>query len=263
VTARAPLSISDATTWSQGFLRREWRLTLPVAFALVALPAIAFDLLAAPPQGETEIINLLLTYVVIATPLALMGMVAISALTLLPGMSVGEGLRLALRRFPAALGTALLVSGANIVSAVLAGLIVFMIGGVPNPGDARQTAPAVTMMTLVMIAVLARLCLFPAVVAAEGVGPIASVRRSWALSRGHFWRLFSLLLIVMVASAVVSRAAQWSFGVPALLLGRGLGVEEFAVGVLGIIAALVNATIMMLVAVLLAAVYRQLASRGI
>jgi membrane-anchored glycerophosphoryl diester phosphodiesterase (GDPDase) len=39
---------------------------------------------------------------------------------------------------------------------------------------------------------------------AEGVGPVQSIRRSWQLTRGNWWRIFGILAVVVVIQAVMN-----------------------------------------------------------
>jgi hypothetical protein len=39
---------------------------------------------------------------------------------------------------------------------------------------------------------------------AEGIGPVQALRRSWELTRGHWWRLFGILVVVYLLAYVVS-----------------------------------------------------------
>jgi hypothetical protein len=44
------------------------------------------------------------------------------------------------------------------------------------------------------------------VVLAEGAGPIRALDRSWTLTRGHWWRLFGILVVMYLLQSVVSGA---------------------------------------------------------
>ena len=275
VTAPAPLSISDATTSAQGFLRREWRLTLPVALALMAIPAVCVELLAPDatpvPAGDVQAAYASLAAaaqmrLLIAIPALLcvmLGGLAISSLALVPGISVGEALRVGARRLPKLLGAALLAGGMAVVAGAVAALVLFAITGVPSQSAPAQTSTGITVMILAMMAVMARFCLITPIVADTGAGPIAAVRRSWALSKGNFWRLLALLSIMLMAMLVVTFAIQSAIGVVILLLGRATGFTGLADGLVAIVGACISAGVNMLLWILLTAVYRQLASRGI
>ena len=48
---------------------------------------------------------------------------------------------------------------------------------------------------------------------AEGVGPVRALDRSWTLTRGHFWRLFGILLLMYLLTSVIS-GALGAFALP-------------------------------------------------
>jgi hypothetical protein len=56
-----------------------------------------------------------------------------------------------------------------------------------------------------------------AVVLAEGTGPIRALDRSWTLTRGNFWRLFGILLVMYLLQSVVS-GALGVFALPVAVL---------------------------------------------
>jgi membrane-anchored glycerophosphoryl diester phosphodiesterase (GDPDase) len=55
------------------------------------------------------------------------------------------------------------------------------------------------------------------VMLAEGAGPIRGLQRSWELTRGSWWRLFGILLVMYLLQSVVS-GALGVFALPAALL---------------------------------------------
>jgi membrane-anchored glycerophosphoryl diester phosphodiesterase (GDPDase) len=48
---------------------------------------------------------------------------------------------------------------------------------------------------------------------AEGVGPIRALDRSWTLTRGHWWRLFGILLLMYLLTSFIS-GALGAFSLP-------------------------------------------------
>ena len=77
---------------------------------------------------------------------------------------------------------------------------------------ARSTGPIwasagwliVLLFLVVLIFVSVRLLPLMAVVASEGIGPFASLKRSFALTAGHFWRLFGFLILLMIAFLILA-----------------------------------------------------------
>lgn len=277
MTGSARLSISDATAWTQALLAREWRLTLPVALALIGLPALVVgqfvpDIPAMPPAGDVTAaynasLQALRTVALFGLPVIvfmLLGLLAVSILAATPGVSVAEALKLAVRRFASLLGAVLLAAAIAFAASTTAGaLLTAMIarGGRLAP---PQFALIVTAMILVMGAVATRFCLLTAVIGAEGGGPIAALRRSWLLSRGHFWRLYALLVVLATAMMLIPAIVQIVLGVLIVGIGRLIGQASLALELLQVVLASVNSAILMAAAVLIVAVYRQIeASRGI
>jgi hypothetical protein len=52
---------------------------------------------------------------------------------------------------------------------------------------------------------------------AEGIGPIRALDRSWTLTRGHFWRLLGILILMYLLTLAVSAALQ-AFALPLAVL---------------------------------------------
>ena len=66
-----------------------------------------------------------------------------------------------------------------------------------------------------------RLALLTPAAAAGAGGPIALIRRSWNLTRGHFWRLLGFLALALILSLFVLIAAGLIGGIlVTLTLGR-------------------------------------------
>ncbi|MBV9842068.1 MAG: hypothetical protein JOY99_11185 [Sphingomonadaceae bacterium] len=253
------LSISDATAWTQAFLEREWRLTLPVAFALMGLPAIIVELFAPVAHGPQDLAIPLLSGMLAAIA-TIAGALAVSALALRPAISVAEALALAFRRLLVMIGATLIAGvGGGIVLALLA-VIVTLASGAEQAMQPGHAGLLVSVMMLLMVAIAARLCMITPIVVVEPIGPMRALVRSWMLSRGHFWRLFALLMMVVMTSLIVSVAAQSVTGVIVWLIGRATGFDTLMRTIVAVVGALVNAVVSMLFAVLIAAIYRQLAA---
>jgi hypothetical protein len=71
-----------------------------------------------------------------------------------------------------------------------------------------------------------RFMLVIAAIAVERPGVFAAFRRSWALTRGHWWRLFGFMLVVWLAVAGISFAV----GIPLMFLTLVGGLEGMAAG---------------------------------
>ena len=89
--------------------------------------------------------------------------------------------------------------------------------------------------------------------------PLGILRRSWELTRGHWWRLFAFFLIFLIGAFVGTAAVGMMVTILAkLILGS---VDPMTVGALlvALVTQLVRATISVLLMVMLARIYAQLA----
>ncbi|WP_313535649.1 hypothetical protein [Sphingomonas sp.] len=169
--------------------------------------------------------------------------------------------RLAVRRLPAALLVAIAI---GIVAAVAMlpvplilatrgyDLMAIAAGQGANIVVDPQTSSMVALWGLVLIIagffLATRLLLVSTVVLRERL-LFGAIGRSWALTRGHGWRIFGLLLLFMVIGGIAQLAAKLVFGsVFALLFGNAPGLTTAL-----LLTALVTASVQAVVVVLLAA----------
>jgi hypothetical protein len=92
-------------------------------------------------------------------------------------VNLGESLRVALRRLPSIIGVAFCVTIGVFIGALL---LIF---------------PGFILLTMWFVAT--------PVCVVEGLGPLASMGRSSALTKGHRWKIFGMVLLVLVGAAVV------------------------------------------------------------
>ena len=57
----------------------------------------------------------------------------------------------------------------------------------------------------------------------EDIGVAASLRRSWALTQGRFWRTFGVLLVAGILVGIVQQVVSFGFQMVGLLLGLAIG----------------------------------------
>lgn len=261
-----PLSIGRAWEETVAFIKREGGLLFPVAFVFLALPIVLFQQLVPPELMATILkaetggakmvapalpagfwLGFALTMIV-----GLIGALTVYALALRPGISVGEAMKLGLRRLPVLIGAGLIVMAgggvAVIVLALVAGLF-SMVGG---------TAAVTALVTVAMFGALGfvgvRLLLLNAVAIDRSVGPLDAVRQSWTLTRGQFWRLAGFIMVVIFLGLIVQTATQSVFGV----IGGLVGGPEIAVLAAGLATAALSAVIQVYFMVMTARIYRQL-----
>lgn len=141
----------------------------------------------------------------------------------------GEAWRTAIRRGWPLIGYTALIGGGSLV--LVAGLYALLLLPILFiDGSSSGTAAMLGFSVLGLFGYFALLAgllalgvklLFaaPAIVL-EGLGPIAAIRRSWSLTKGHFWRLLGITLLVQTIASVVAGAvsAVLQFILPMLML---------------------------------------------
>ena len=76
--------------------------------------------------------------------------------------------------------------------------------------DIHRPATALALLVLLPILIFfaVRLIMSSSVASAETVGPLGILRRSWQLTRGHWWRLFAFFLLFLIAAAGCDRGRR-------------------------------------------------------
>jgi hypothetical protein len=151
-------------------------------------------------------------------------------------LSAGDAWRAAAPRLPALLGATLLVLVASLVpAAILAAILLVATAAGATPAAFAIIAVLVGLPALLAtIAVPVMLSLVTPVVVLEGAGPWTALGRSWRLVWRSFWRVFGILLLAWIITAVTAGILELPFGFLATVLP---GVAGTVVSVLGGIAA--------------------------
>ncbi len=253
------LSISRAWDETRGIIARDGGLLMTIALALFVLPGVISDLVtpeaasgAFPPVGYWTIVT------IIALLIALVGQLAVIRLGTGSRATVGEAIGEGASRTPAYFAaTVLWVLPFVIVGAALLALI----GRNPE----NVSAPIAIALVLIISAMLylaMRMLMTSAVATAESANPVAIVRRSWELTRGHWLRLFGFFLMFLIGALVVVAAVDSVTGIIAeLALG---GAEPMTVGALLVALAsqIVGAAVSVLLMLMIARIYVQLSGAG-
>ena len=261
------LSISRAWNETAAFVAREARLLFPIAFLLVALPAGILQLMApsptATPAEQVQAVLLLLPLALLAGILGLIGTIALSYLALRPGASVGEALQVGGRRF-IMLFAAWLLIGLGMVAALIPLFVVAaLLGGAGGRIEPTSGAAVIFILLLLIylagfVALWVRLLLMAPVAAVENAGPIEIIRRSWDLTREHFWKLLGLVLLLILAALVVLFAVSTVAGILIILVAGPPQPGSGAMILLILVSALIQSAVSMIFATLAARLYAQL-----
>ncbi|MBW0144805.1 glycerophosphoryl diester phosphodiesterase membrane domain-containing protein [Sphingomicrobium clamense] len=265
------LSISKAWDDARPIIARDGKLMFMVALVTVVLPGTLMMLIspeqAAVGQIDAEeqsgwVVLLSLVFALIG----IIGSIAISYLALFQGASVGDSLRRGLKRFWTVLGIALVF----LVPAIILGVIVALVfvgaenmADLDNPENVRAIAgPALIaflLLFVLMIYVSVRLLLTTPVVAARDLGPIETIKASWNLTKGNFWRLLGFLILFIVVVLVLMIVVGIIAGlITSLIFGEP---EPFTMAalVMGLFSTLVQAGITIVYSTVIARIYHQLA----
>jgi hypothetical protein len=100
------------------------------------------------------------------------------------------------------------------------------------------------------------------VASAEAAGPLAILRRSWDLTRGHYWGMLGLEMLLLIAALFLLASSQFVGGILAEVIGGEVTPMSLSALIFAIVVAIAQAAFTLLASVMLARVYLQLAGRG-
>lgn len=211
------LPITECWNETLAFVSREAGLLFPVAFALIALPAVVFQFVSPRPEVLEQSIAAGATvppgpWILLVIPvilLSLLGTLTISSLALTSGQTVGQALAHGARRLLATLGAVALL----VVIGMLIMLPFGVIAGLMAGGNATVASAILTPIMLAIFILLGvRMIFIYPVAAVERVGPIGILRRNWTLTRGHGFKLFAFLVFAVLVMLVIMLAVTFVFG---------------------------------------------------
>ncbi|WP_104117082.1 hypothetical protein [Arthrobacter sp. B1805] len=118
--------------------------------------------------------------------------------------SFGQAWRLARTRFLPLLGFGLLSFVAGLLGLVLlVGISALAILGL-DEYSAVVIVPLVIGAVVLMVWVTVKLVVAPAALMLEGTGPWTSIKRSWLLTRGNWWRTFGIVLLTSIIVSIIA-----------------------------------------------------------
>ena len=256
------LSLSTAWEESKDIFSRDGALLLAVALALLVLPEVVAGVVSPPTIASQSAggraLALAMAFV------AVIGQLAIVRLALGPSTTVGQAIAHGARRFPATLG-ALIILIFAIACVLLPLLVILLMTGaieMPVQGQAPPRSFSTVLLLIVIgsLFVAVKFIMTVPVSSAEEAGPLTILKRSWRLTGGHYWPLFGVELLLLVAALVLLLSAQFVGGAIAGAVGT---IEPFSVSalVLSAFMGIAQAVFTVLASVMLARIYVQL-SRG-
>jgi hypothetical protein len=267
----AKLSITSAWNEAADFVKREFGPLLLIAFGLAVLPSIILQVLLpgmmaptvqpggvlAPPQLSGGRMALFLVAFLVIFVLSLWGNLTITLLALRRQGVIGDAFRSASGRILPLIGASLLLGiGLFILCLPLVAMFGSSIANGRTPGGGFVLL--IFVYVILFFFIFTRLMLMTPVAAAEAIGPIGIIRRAWALSSGHFWKLLGFFLLLMIAIIVIMMVVGALFGILiALLFGAPTPGSLASVLVL-LVSGVVQAVFVMVFATMLARIYEQL-----
>lgn len=264
----AVLSISKAWDEASHFIRRESRLLIPVALAMLAGPATLFGWYnpSGDPNQATGSLGWPLTLIILI--LAVAGQMAIAGMAVGWSGSVGAALMQALKRVWGVLAAALMVFLPLSVVLVLAIAVVLGSAGITDPAqvtaDTLAAVPgmsfALLAMTLIFLYFATRLFLLTPTGMIETANPVRIISRSWRMTKGHFWRLVGTLLLVLIASLVASIAVSTVVGSAMTLIAGEARPYNLTALIVALADGVVSAAISTISAALVGRIYVQLSA---
>ena len=220
------LSIGTAWTEAAAFVRIERRLLAPVVLGLVMVPAVIASMVqpdasagARPEAGGWMILTLLMLLAMV------IGQLAIALLATGWRGSVGAAIGRSAKRLP----TLMLAGLAVMIPIFIFMTMIMMLSGVKAGANGQLTqsssGPASSLLFLLLFAavlyLVVRLLPLVPIVANGDDGPIAALKRSFAMTKGSFWKLLGFLLLLAIAFAVAGLAISAVVGTfVTLALGR-------------------------------------------
>lgn len=256
------LSIGRAWEETSAFFGREARLVAPVALATFALPSVLADW--AYPGGRAGGDGMwLLLFVLVAV---LIGQMTIVLLATGWRSSVGEAMTKAVRRLPVLIAALLIAFLPVTLIAAIALGVSLASAGITDPAaltpDALARLPNIAWLFLFLILffLVAGVRLFPisAIAASEPIGPIKLLRRSWTLTKGSFWRLLVLVLLLGIVAVVLDSAVTMVVGSIAALAAGEPRAFNLSALLVALASGLIGAIVSTVSAAMVGRIYAQL-----
>jgi hypothetical protein len=261
------LSISAAWDQAKAIIAHDGGLLMTVALALVALPA-AVNSFVNPTGMSTSATPLWMDGVaLISSLIALAGQLALIRLALGPSVTVGSAIGHGFRRMPVYF-VAILIIVIGLLLLILGFAVLLAAAGVQVQRNGTQFVanPASIIVAVMIVAIMCffgvRLIMAGPVASAERAGPIAILRRSWALTAGNGWPLFGFLLTFVVGAIIVLVAISSALGAVIGLLTGPIHPMSAPALIMALLQALVSAAIQTVFAVMLARIYLQISGGG-
>jgi hypothetical protein len=254
----ARLSMSDVWDETRGFLRREKGLVFPLGFATFGIAMLLLGLAAPEGSGQTAPGSWMI-WMIPGFVLVTIGYLAVSAIVLLPNISVREALGVAMARLPAAVLLTVMLLAAVLLLLVMAAAIVGVLGTGFGWTMQRAAVASLIIAVIPIFWVAIRLIALWPLLVDRAPGAVEAVGRSFALTAGHAGRITGLLLMAGATYLLATGVAQLVGGSLFILIGRAIGSPGVGHMLSAILVAAVGGVLSTVWAVFVALLYRRLA----
>lgn len=260
------LSISNAWEETKALLSRDGRLFASVALALIVLPATVMGVVDPRVNAGDAAPGWFNLLIFVVSLISLAGQLALIRLAFGPSVTVGGAISHGFRRLPTYFLAILLLTLAVIV-AMLPFIFVAVALGMNIEGGAESaaiTGPVVFMVIVLAIAILflmTRFMVAMPVASTERAGPLTILKRSWALTSGHWGKLFGFLIVFSIAALITLAAVGVVLGSLTALLFDARGPMTFGALIESLLSAIVIGALSVIFTLMMARIYVQLSGR--
>ena len=136
--------------------------------------------------------------------------------------SIGETWRRTRRMVPRLAGLCLILFIPVVL--VIGGLVVLAVLAFESGSNALGALGVFTVLAacVVLVCIAIRLALATPALVLEDIGVVASLKRSWGLTAGRFWRTLGVLLVASILVGVVQQVLAFAFQIVGAILGFAL-----------------------------------------
>jgi hypothetical protein len=129
-----------------------------------------------------------------------------------------------------------------------------------QPGVPAGVSIGVLLLSIALLVVAARMLLLTPLAAAERLGPVAMLKRSWQLSRGRALKLFGLLALIGLLFVLLVFGLGSAIGSVILLIAGQPEPWSMSALLLALLQGVLTTVVTVISAVLLARIYAQLSA---
>jgi hypothetical protein len=254
----ARLSMSDIWDKTVAFLRREKGLVFPLGFATFGIALLLLGLAAPLAAAEQAKPGPWMIWMLPGFLLVTLGYLAISAIVLMPNISVREALGVAVARLPVAVMLSFMLIGAMLLLLLIATMIVGVIGAGLGWSMQRAAVASLLVALIPLFWLSTRLIALWPLLVDRGSGAMDTVSGAFAATAGHAGRIAGMLLLAGATYLLITGVAEYVGGSVFILLGRAVGSPDLGQTLSAILVAAVGSILATIWSVFVALLYRRL-----